>query len=83
MSTHKAAGKASQHVSPEGKRLGIKASDGQKVTPGMIIVRQRGSKIGLGKGVAAGRDHTIYSILKGKVKFTTRLGKKMVSVVSN
>jgi large subunit ribosomal protein L27 len=81
MSTHKAGGKASQHVSPAGKRLGLKVSDGQKVSPGMILIRQRGTKIGLGKGVAAGRDHTIYSVAKGKVKFGKRLGRKIVSVV--
>ncbi|MGA3291985.1 MAG: 50S ribosomal protein L27 [Candidatus Microgenomates bacterium] len=81
MSTHKAGGKASQHVSPAGKRLGIKLSDGQKVSPGMIITRQRGTKVSLGKGVAAGRDHTIYAIAKGIVKFGTRKGKKIVSVV--
>lgn len=55
-------------------------SDGQKASPGMVIVRQRGMKIGLGKGVAAGRDHTVYSIDKGKIKFANRLGKKVVSV---
>lgn len=81
MSTHKAAGKASQHVSPAGKRLGLKVSDGQKVTHGMILIRQRGSKVRIGKGVAIGRDHTIYSVAKGKVKFTTRLGRKTVSVI--
>jgi large subunit ribosomal protein L27 len=81
MSTHKAAGKASQHVSPAGKRLGVKVSDGMKVTPGMILIRQRGTKIGLGKGVALGRDHTIYSVATGKVKFGTKLGKKIISVL--
>ena len=80
MSTHKAAGKASQHVSPAGKRLGAKVSDGQKVTPGMILVRQHGTKIGIGKGVAVGRDHTIYAVVKGSVKFSKRLGKQVVSV---
>lgn len=80
MSTHKAAGKASQHVSPAGKRLGAKVSDGQKVTPGMILIRQRGTKFGIGKGVAVGRDHTIYSISKGVVKFAKRLGKQIISV---
>jgi large subunit ribosomal protein L27 len=82
MSKHKAAGgKASQHISPAGKRLGTKVSDGQKVTPGMILIRQRGTSIRIGKGVAMGRDHTIYSVAKGKVKFGTRLGKKFVSVI--
>ncbi len=83
MSTHKAAGgKASQHVSPSGKRLGTKLSDGQKAKPGMILIRQRGTKISLGKGVALGRDHTIYAITEGKVKFGTKLGKKIVSVIA-
>jgi large subunit ribosomal protein L27 len=81
MSTHKAGGKASQHVSPAGKRLGIKLSDGQKVSPGMIVIRQRGTKFGLGKGVAEGRDHTIYAVAKGMVKFGTRKGRKYVSIV--
>lgn len=82
MAHKKAGGKASQHVSPAGKRLGIKVSDGMKVGPGSILVRQRGTKISLGKGVAVGRDHTIYSIVNGVVKFGTKLGKKIVSVVS-
>ena len=81
MSTHKAAGgKASPHVSPAGKRLGVKVSDGEKTTPGAILVRQRGAKMSLGSGVALGRDHTIYSVVKGVVKFGTKLGKKIVSV---
>lgn len=81
MSKKKAGGKTSQHIRPSGKRLGIKANDGKKVTPGMIIVRQRGLTIGLGKGVARGRDFTIYSISKGKVKYSLKLGKKIVSVL--
>lgn len=81
MSTHKAGGAAKQHVRPEGKRLGVKLPGGKKVTPGAIIVRQRGTKFGIGKGVAVGRDHTIYAIAKGVVKFGTKLGKKIISVV--
>jgi large subunit ribosomal protein L27 len=82
MSTHKAGGKASQHVSPAGKRLGVKLFDGQKVSPGMVITRQHGTKIGLGKGVAVARDHTIYAIAKGVVKFGKRKGRKIVSVAA-
>jgi len=81
MAHKKAAGKASQHISPAGKRLGVKESDGTKVGPGMIIIRQRGTHIGLGKGVAVGRDHTIYSVAKGKVKFGKRKGRNIVSVI--
>lgn len=82
MSTHKAAGKASQHVSPKGKRLGVKAFGGQKVNAGEVLVRQRGTTFGKGAGVKIGRDHTLYSIAAGVVKFSTKLGKKIVSVIS-
>lgn len=81
MAHKKAGGTASQHVSPAGKRLGVKVSDGEKVNAGAILVRQRGTVISIGKGVAVGRDHTIYSVVKGVVKFGTRLGKKIVSVL--
>lgn len=81
MAHKKAGGKASQHVSPKGKRLGVKGADGKKITPGMILVRQRGTKFTLGKGVAQGRDHTIYAVAKGKVKFGKRKGRNIVSVI--
>jgi large subunit ribosomal protein L27 len=71
---------ASQHISPKGKRLSTKREDGQAINPGMIIVRQRGTRISLGKGVAMGRDHTIYAITKGTVHFGKKMGKKIVSV---
>ena len=83
MSKHKAGGsKASQHVNPKGKRLGVKTTQGTKVGPGEIIVRQRGTKIGAGVGVKVGRDHTIYAVTQGLVKFGQKLGKKFVSVVT-
>ena len=82
MAHKKAGGKASQHVSPAGKRLGVKVSDGEKVSAGAILIRQRGTKVSLGRGVALGRDHTIYAIVTGSVKFGTKLGKKIVSVVA-
>jgi large subunit ribosomal protein L27 len=82
MSTHKAGGKASQHVSPAGKRLGPKVSDGEKVTKGQILIRQRGTKFLKGVGVKEGRDHTLYSILDGFVKISKKLSRKVMSVVS-
>lgn len=81
MAKKKAGGKTGQHVRPSGKRLGVKMTDGQKAAPGMVIIRQRGMKVGLGRGVASGRDHTVYAVAKGKIKFRTRLGKKVVSVI--
>ena len=83
MSTHKASGKAKQHVSPSGKRLGLKISDGQKVTSGNTLIRQRGTKFAAGDGVKVGRDHTLYSEVSGVVKFSRKMGKKVVSVVTN
>ena len=82
MSTHKAAGgKASQHVRPAGKRLEVKVSGGEKVKVGSILVRQRGMTFHADKNVRTGRDFTLYSMLEGVVKFGTKLGKKMVSVI--
>jgi large subunit ribosomal protein L27 len=82
MSTHKAGGKASQHVSPAGKRLGVKMFGGEKVVKGQILVRQRGTTFTKGAGVKEGRDHSLYSILDGAAVFSRKLGKKVISVVS-
>lgn len=82
MSTHKAAGKARQHVSPAGKRLGVKMADGQKASLGSIIIRQRGTQFHPGKGVKMGRDFTLFAAVSGVVKFGQRLGKRIVSVVA-
>ena len=51
------------------KRLGPKRADGQFVTAGSILVRQRGTKIHPGDNVGMGKDHSIFSLIKGKVKF--------------
>lgn len=82
MSKHKAGGsKASQHVNPAGKRLGVKIADGQAVAPGMVMVRQRGTLVGAGRNVGVGRDHSLFALATGKAKFLTRSGKKVLSVV--
>lgn len=52
-----------------GKRLGVKAFSGEAVTAGAIIVRQRGTKFTAGANVGIGRDHTIYSLVDGQVRF--------------
>lgn len=82
MSKHKAAGKARQHTRPEGKRRGVKAQTGEVVNAGAVIVRQSGTRFKTGKGVKLGRDHTIYAMVPGTVKFGTKEGKKFVSVLS-
>ena len=84
MSHNKAAGgKASQHIRPVGKRLETKVSSGEKVLKGQILVRQRGTTFSKGKGVNAGRDHTLFSLADGIVKFGKKLGKRVVSVVTS
>ena len=51
------------------KRLGVKRYDGQLVKAGTIIVRQRGTRIQPGSNVGVGKDHTLYALIDGKVKF--------------
>ncbi|MBM3132169.1 MAG: 50S ribosomal protein L27 [Chloroflexi bacterium] len=51
------------------KMLGVKRFDGQVVQSGTIIVRQRGTKIRPGENVGLGRDHTIFAVIDGTVKF--------------
>ena len=52
-----------------GKRLGVKAFAGEKVLAGSIIIRQRGTKFHTGLNVGIGRDHTIYALVDGQVRF--------------
>ena len=82
MSKHKAAGKLIQRTRPQPKFLGVKVADGEKVSPGNILVRQRGTKYGASKNVKVGRDHSLYAVSTGIVKFGNRLGKKIISVVA-
>src|SRR5689334_7333459 len=65
------------------KMLGVKRYDGQLVTAGSIIVRQRGTKIRPGKNVGLGRDHTLFALIDGYVKFghDTR-ERKSVNIVT-
>ena len=66
------------------KRLGVKRADGQFVTAGSIIVRQRGTKIHPGSNVSKGKDDTLFAIVDGKVKFSRKgKTKKQVSILSN
>ena len=52
-----------------GQRLGVKRYDGQLVRAGTIIVRQRGTRIQSGNNVGVGRDHTLFALTDGRVKF--------------
>ena len=77
----KAQGSTQNGRDSEGRRLGAKLADGQTAKAGSIIYRQRGTKIYPGKNVGMGKDHTLYALIDGTVKYE-RLGrdKKKVSV---
>ena len=63
------------------KRLGVKCADGQIVTAGSIIIRQRGTKVNAGNNVGVGKDYTLFALTDGKVKFENETkDKKRVSV---
>ena len=67
---HKKGGGSSRNGrdSP-GQRLGVKRSDGSLVRAGTIILRQRGTRINPGVNVGVGRDHTLYALVDGQVRF--------------
>jgi large subunit ribosomal protein L27 len=72
MATTKAAGTAKNLNDSNPKYLGVKRGDGSSVGIGEIIVRQRGTKIMAGRNVGLGKDHTLFSLIKGFVKFSTK-----------
>ena len=83
MATKKAGGSSRNGRDSAGRRLGVKRYGGQLVLPGNIIVRQRGTKIHPGDHVGLWvRDHSIFSLIKGKVQFkTSKLNRTFVSVI--
>ena len=67
---HKKGGGSSRNGrDSNSQRLGVKRYDGQLVRAGTIIVRQRGTRIQSGNNVGVGRDHTLFALTDGKVKF--------------
>ncbi|MFH1671757.1 MAG: 50S ribosomal protein L27 [Candidatus Portnoybacteria bacterium] len=76
MSKTKTGGSTSLGRDSQPKYLGIKLSGGQKVKPGNIIIRQRGTKFIPGKNVRRGKDDTLYAAVKGVVEFVTKRIKK-------
>ena len=80
---HKKAGGSSRNGrDTAGRRLGVKKFGGESVISGNIIIRQRGTKVKPGANVGLGRDHTIFAVVDGHVKFTTRAeGRVEVSVL--
>ncbi len=79
---HKKAGGSSRNGrDSHSKRLGVKKYGGEIVIPGNIIVRQRGTRFHPGDNVGIGKDHTLFALIAGRVKFMTKSqGRKFVSV---
>ena len=74
---HKKAGGSSRNGRDSaGRRLGVKKFGSELVIPGNIIVRQRGTKFHPGLNVGMGKDHTLFSLINGKVAFKQKKGKK-------
>ncbi|APG63384.1 50S ribosomal protein L27 [Sphingorhabdus lutea] len=79
---HKKAGGSSRNGrDSEGRRLGVKKFGGQSVIGGNIIIRQRGTRVYPGANVGMGKDHTLFALTEGAVRFHSgKLGRKYVSV---
>ena len=69
MAHKKGVGSSRNGRDSNSQRLGVKRSDGQVVLSGTIIMRQRGTRVHPGRNVGVGRDHTLYALLDGSVKF--------------
>jgi large subunit ribosomal protein L27 len=80
---HKKAGGSSRNGRDSaGRRLGVKCFGGEQVVPGNIIVRQRGTKMHPGVNVGMGKDHTLFALVPGEVKFRTQKNDRVtVSVL--
>ncbi|MBU1179263.1 50S ribosomal protein L27 [Patescibacteria group bacterium] len=72
MAHKKAGGSTKNNRDSNPKYLGVKLYDGQTTKSGSIIVRQRGTAFVAGKNVGQGKDHTLFSLIIGKVKFTKK-----------
>ena len=84
MAHKKGAGSSKNGRESHSKRLGVKIFGGQKIIAGNIIVRQRGTKIFPGESVKMGKDHSIFSLIKGRVEFKkTKSDRTFVSVKPN
>ncbi len=79
---HKKAGGSSRNGrDSDGRRLGVKKFGDESVLAGNIIVRQRGTKWHAGVNVGMGKDHTLFALADGRVRFLKRAGRAFVSVV--
>ena len=81
MAHKKGAGSTRNGRDSQSKRLGVKRFDGETVLSGSILIRQRGTRFLPGRNVGIGRDHTLFALIPGHVKFEyARKDKKQISV---
>ena len=83
MSKTKGGGSTRNGRDSNAQRLGVKMFDGQQVSAGAIIVRQRGTRFHPGINVGRGGDDTLFALAPGKVKFGQRKGRKLVDVLTD
>ncbi len=84
MAQKKGGGSTRNGRDSQAKRLGVKVYGGQAISAGAIIVRQRGTQFHAGANVGMGKDHTLYSLVEGHVKFSIKgaLNKRTVTVIA-
>jgi len=84
MAQKKGGGSTRNGRDSEGKRLGVKVYGGQAIRAGSIIVRQRGTQFHPGPNVGMGKDHSLFSLIDGKVNFRTggQHNRRIVSVLT-
>lgn len=78
MAHKKGGGATKKNRDSAGKRLGVKLFGGQGAKSGNILIRQRGTKFYPGEGTKIGKDHTIFAVKEGTVKFKLNRGRKIV-----
>jgi large subunit ribosomal protein L27 len=79
---HKKAGGSSRNGRDSaGRRLGVKKFGDEGVVAGNIVVRQRGTKWHPGVNIGMGKDHTLFALVDGRVRFGTKAGRAFVSIV--
>ncbi|MDZ4712516.1 MAG: 50S ribosomal protein L27 [bacterium] len=81
MAHKKGLGSSKNGRDSQSKRLGVKKFGGEAVKAGNILIRQRGTKFLPGLNVGLGRDHTIFSLIEGKVSFGNKKGRKVMNVL--
>ncbi len=83
MAHKKGQGSTQNNRDSAGRRLGVKKYGGEVVVPGNIIIRQRGTKVHPGKNVGMGKDHTIFALIEGVVRFERKDKKRQqVSIIA-